>query len=120
MGTGQFEKNDNWRDIIFNEGANIKFTGCNTGGYIGSVYNTSIAQFVANETKRNVWAYVNCTTQISYDANGNVTQDWRNAVKHYQMPIKSEYNETVVNGYTKFSSQTISTQTTTPKKEKMT
>ena len=41
--------NFGWDQFVFNEGANIKLMGCNTGN--------QLAQEVANVAKRNVWAF---------------------------------------------------------------
>lgn len=82
------DKSANWAGINFNERAFIKFTGCNSGGYAGEVISSSIAQHVANETQRDVWAFVNSTSQKAYDKNGNETNDWQKAEKYYQTPVR--------------------------------
>ena len=93
----------NWGDIHFNQNATIVFSGCNTGGSDGVVDDNSIAQKVANTTNRTVYAYVNSTSQIAYDKNGKVTNNWKNAVKYYQKPVRKYYNQPVVNSYTQFA-----------------
>jgi RHS repeat-associated protein len=103
QGSYNLEKSANWADIKFNEGATITFTGCNAGGFDGVASNSSIAQHVANVTQQTVRAYVNNTSQIGYDKDGNRNVHWRQAAKHYQEPVRVRFGQTVVRGYSIFN-----------------
>ena len=93
---------DNWSGITFNDGAYIRFSGCNTGGNNGVAYYNSIAQQVANQTQRIVWAFVNNSTQVGRDLQGNVVEHWRDAVSFRQEPVRMFWGQKLVPHYTQF------------------
>ena len=79
-----------WSNVKFNERANIRLTGCNSGGYNGKKEIYSIAQYISNATGTTVWAYTNNTSQKMING------------KTYQKPVRMNWGQNVNENYTKF------------------
>ena len=83
-------RNANWSRVKFNKGANIRLTGCNSGGMNGEKQERSIAQYIAQKTGATVWAYTNNTSQKTI--NGGT----------YQKPVRMKYGQKVNPNYSRF------------------
>ena len=90
-GTYSIGKNSNWDNVKFNQNANVKLTGCNSGGYDGEVKTNSIAQYIADQTRATVWAYTNNTSQKTI--NGGT----------YQKPVRMKTGQKVNDNFSKFT-----------------
>ena len=79
-----------WSKVKFNADANIRLTGCNSGGRDGEKSISSIAQYISNATWTTVWAYTNNTSQKSMYGGT------------YQKPVRMYSGQKVEEYYTVF------------------